>query len=594
MTPEIALTLLIILGALILFATESLRVDVIALLVLISVGAFGLIPREELFAGFSNSAVITVWAVYMVSGGMFRTGVADMMGEAILKLAGDGEPRLIATIMLTVGILSAFMNNVGATAMLLPAVVGISRKTDVPVSKLLIPLAFASLLGGKMTLIGTPANILGTGILADRGLPTFGFFEFTPIGIVLLATGTVYMVLIGRHLLPVREVGISEDEVFELRDYVTQIRLPATSPLAGKSLLESRLGRDYGVTVLAIEREDGEKPIIGRDTILEPGDLVIVEGAATDLLAARNSLGISFRSSQDIEIESLEYGDVQVIEATLAPRSHIVGQSLEEINFRERYGYTALAISRFGEVITENLRNLPLQFGDALLLQGPAHRAEELQLGEDFVVLEPLEMETQRRGKAPIAVGALLAAILLTIVVGVEISLAMVVAAMIMILSGALTVEEAYESVDWRTVFLVAGMLPLGAAMEQTGAARYLADLVLGIFGPYGPTAALAGIYLLAALITQPMSNAAAIVLIVPIAIDTAMGLGASHKTFTMAVVVGAATSFLSPVGHKANVLVFGPGGYKFTDFTRVGVLLTVVLLGVSLLALPAIWPLFP
>lgn len=590
----IALTLAIVVGALILFATERLRVDVIALLVLIAVGAFGLIPQKELFAGFSNSAVITVWAVYMVSGGMFKTGVADAMGSAILRISGDREPRLIATIMLTVGVLSAFMNNVGATAMLLPAVVGISRKTDVPVSKLLIPLAFASLLGGKMTLIGTPANILGTGILADRGLPTFGFFEFTPIGIVLLAAGTLYMVLIGRHLLPVREVGISEDEVFELRDYVTQLQIPASSPLVGRSLVESRLGRDYGLTVLAIERVDGETPMVHRDTVLNAGDRVIAEGAANDLIAAKGTLGLMPRTSHEIDLENLEYGDVQVIEATLAPRSHILGQSLREINFRERYGFTALAISRYGEVITADLQDLPLQFGDALLLQGPAHRAEELQSGQDFVVLEQLEMESLRRGKAPLAIGALLVAIGLTLFAGVEISLAMVVAALIMILSGALTVEEAYESIDWRTVFLVAGMLPLGAAMEATGTARYLAGLMLGVFGPWGPLAALAGVYLLAALITQPMSNAAAIVLIVPIAIDTAAGLGASHKTFTMAVIVGAATSFLSPVGHKANVLVFGPGGYKFTDFTRVGFLLTGILLMVSLIALPLIWPLFP
>lgn len=594
MTLDIALTLSIILIALILFATEKLRVDVIALLVLISVGALGLIPREDLFDGFSNSAVITVWAVYMVSGGMFKTGVADMMGSAILRVAGEGEARLVGTIMLTVGILSAFMNNVGATAMLLPAVVGISRKTKIPVSKLLIPLAFASLLGGEMTLIGTPANILGAGILETRGLESFGFFEFTPIGIVFLLTGTIYMVLVGRHLLPDRQTGISEDEVYELRDYVSEVRLRTNSPLVGKSLYESRLARDYNLTVLAINRETSEETLINRDTVLMANDRLIIEGSAADLIKARNRLGLRPRAGRDIDIEKLEFGDVQVIEATLAPASRIVDLSLSEINFRERYGYTALAISRYGEVITENLRTTPLQFGDALLLQGPEHRAEELQQSADFIVLEPLEMETQRREKAPIAVGALLTAIILTIGFGADIALAMVIAAMIMILSGALTVEEAYEAVDWRTVFLVAGMLSLGAAMEATGAARYLADLMLTVFGPWGPMATLAGIYLLAALITQPMSNAAAIVLVVPIAIDIAAGLGASHKTFAMAVVVGAATSFLSPVGHKANVLVFGPGGYKFTDYTRVGVLLTMLLLIVSMIFLPLIWPLFP
>lgn len=296
----------------------------------------------------------------------------------------------------------------------------------------------------------------------------------------------------------------------------------------------------------------------------------------------------------ELDIDSLEPGDVQMIEVTVAPNSRIVGNSLREARFRERYGFTALAISSQGEMITQRLRDVPLQFGDALLLQGPDHRAIELQEGDEFLVLEPMESEQLRRNKAPIAVGALLLAIILTIFAGFEIALAMVIAALIMILTGTLTIEEAYESVDWRTVFLVAGMLPLGLAMEATGTARFLADLMLGIFGPYGPRAALAGIYLLAALVTQPMSNAAAIVLIVPIALDTAFGLDANYKTFTMAVVIGAATSFLSPVGHKANVLVFGPGGYKFTDYARVGALLTVILLIVSMIFLPIFWPLFP
>ena len=593
MTLDIALTLLIILGALVLFATEKLRVDVVALMVLITVGVLGLVPSDKLFSGFSNSAVVTVWAVYMVSGGLFKTGVANAMGSGILKVAGNTESRLIGTIMLTVGVLSAFMNNVGATAMLLPAVVGISRVTKVAVSKMLIPLAFASLLGGAMTLIGTPANILATGILAARGLPTFGFFEFTPMGIVVLTTGVLYMVLIGRRLLPVREGPGSKEEDYNIREYVTEVRVSPVSSLIGKTLLESRLGRDYDLSVLALQRENGDRPPLNRDTEIRMGDLLVVESSASDLMAARQSLGLTTEAERTLDIESLERGDVQIIEATLAPRSHIVGLSLRDVRFRDRYGFTALAISRHGELITERLRDVPLQFGDALLLQGPKHRIKQLQEGENFLVLEPIETEQFRRNKAPIAIGALVLAIGLTIFAGMSISLAMVIAAVIMILAGALRIDEAYEAVDWRTVFLVAGMLPLGLAMELTGTAEFLADIMLGLFGPFGALATLAGIYLLAALVTQPMSNAAAIVLVVPIALNTAMGLGANYKTFTMAVVIGAATSFLSPVGHKANVLVFGPGGYKFTDYARVGAILTVLLLIVSMIFLPIFWPLF-
>jgi di/tricarboxylate transporter len=594
MTLDIALTLFIILAALVLFATEKLRVDVVALMVLIAVGVLGLIPADKLFSGFSNSAVITVWAVYMVSGGLFKTGVADAMGRGILRVAGNKEPRLIATIMLTVGVMSAFMNNVGATAMLLPAVVGISRQTKVAVSKMLIPLAFASLLGGAMTLIGTPANILATGILAERGLPTFEFFEFTPIGIVVLTTGILYMVFIGRRLLPVREGARGKEDVYNIRDYVSEVRVSPVSSLIGKTLLESRLGQDYDLTVLALQRDDGGRPPLHRDTEIRMGDLLVVRSSASDLIAARQSLGLTTEADRKFDVEDLERGDLQVIEATLAPRSHIVGRSLRDVRFRDRYGFTALAISRQGEVITEQLRDVPLEFGDALLLQGPQRRVAQLQESENFLVLEPIETEQFQRNKAPIAVGALVLAIGMVIFGGMQISLAMVIAAVIMILAGALSIEDAYESVDWRTVFLVAGMLPLGLAMELTGTAELLADIMLGIFGPYGALATLAGIYLLAALITQPMSNAAAIVLIVPIALDTALGLGANYKTFTMAVVIGAATSFLSPVGHKANVLVFGPGGYKFTDYAKVGAILTVALLIVSMIFLPIIWPLFP
>jgi di/tricarboxylate transporter len=286
--------------------------------------------------------------------------------------------------------------------------------------------------------------------------------------------------------------------------------------------------------------------------------------------------------------------DDDVLEATLAPRSSMVGRSLQSLQFRDRFGFTVLAVQREGEMITKRLRSVKLQFGDNLLLQGPRDRIPALQEGNDFLVLEAINIPKDVKHKMPIAIAILVSVIGLVIFAGIDISLAMVMGAVAMVLTGCLTINEAHEAIDWRTVFLVAGMLPLGIAMEETGAARYIADLMLGAIGGWGPLAALGGVYLLAALITQPMSNAAAMVLVVPIALDTAASLGANHLAFVLAVVVGGVTSFLTPVGHKANVLVFGPGGYKFFDYARVGTLLTIVLFIVTMIVLPIFFPLFP
>ncbi len=596
MTLHIALTLSIIAGALIVFATEKIRVDVVALLVLLVLGLTGLVGPKEIFAGFSNSAVITVWAVYIVSGGLFKTGVADALGKFILRLSGENEIRLIAVIMLTCGIMSAFINNVGATAMLLPAVVSVAKQTKIPVSKLLIPLSFSSLLGGKMTLIGTPANILATSIVEEYGLPTFSFFDFTPIGVVVLATGVLYMVFIGRHFLPIRQAPSETPAVDQERTYISEVQVLQNGFLVGKSLLESNLGADYDLTVIALVRSNKTLKVLERNTVIQADDILLIEGTVKNLLRARDDLGLltANESKRLVDMDALQREDVDMVEATLAPRSSMANRSLRSLNFRERYGFTVLAIRRQGEMITKRLRNVRLQFGDDLLLQGPRHRLPGLQEKNEFLVLEPLRISERRSRRMPISIGLMLLVIGLVLFAGLDISIAMVTGAVGMVLTRCLTMDEAYESIDWRTVFLVAGMLPLGTAMETTGTARFIADLILRTIGGLGPMAALAGMYLLAAAITQPMSNAATMVLVVPIAIDTALSLGANHLTFTLAVVIGAATSFLTPVGHKANVLVFGPGGYKFFDYARVGALLTVFLFISTMIALPIFFPLFP
>jgi di/tricarboxylate transporter len=594
MTPDIALVLAIIIIAVILFATEKLRVDVIALLVLLTLILTGLLEPFEAFSGFANPAVITVWAVYIVSGGLFRTGVADMLGEQIIRIAGNSEPRLIAIIMLTCGTMSAFMNNIGATAVLLPAVVGISRRAKIPVSRLLIPLSFSSLMGGNMTLIGTPPNVLAASILTDRGLPTFGFFDFLPTGLIVFGTGILYMVLVGRHLLPSRQTTDAMHASKQIREYASEIRIVSESPLVEKTLYESRLGAEYDITVIAIIREGKLQSVINRDTLLLADDILIVKSSIQNLMRARDSLNLAIEAEQKFNLDTLDQDDIHIVEVTLAPRSRMVGQSLRGSRFRDQYGFTALAIWRGGEVITRRIRDVRLRFGDALLLEGPRYRLPALIQSEDFLVLEPVQLELRRRNKAPYAIGVMALVLGLVIVADFHISTAMVIGSVLMVLTGALTMDEAYQSIEWRSIFLIAGMLPLGMAMDSTGTARFLADQIISIIGGFGPLAILAGIYILSSLITEPMSNAAATVLMVPISIDVALGLGASPQAFVLTTVIAASTSFLTPVGHQANVLVFGPGGYRFSDYTRVGGLLNLAILAATLIFLPMIWPLFP
>lgn len=592
MTFDIGLTLGIILMALILFATEKLRVDLIALIVLLLVSITGLVHQDEAFSGFANPAVITIWAVYIISGGLFKTGVADMLGSFILRLSGTSEARLIAVIMLVCGLISAFINNVGAVAVLMPAVIGISKKTKTPVSKLLIPLAFSSLLGGSMTLIGTPANILAQGILVTRGLPSFGFFDITPMGSIVLFTGIIYMVLIGRHLLPVRET-VSDLKVSpQLRAYIAEVQVLPQSPLVGTKLVESNLGETYDLVVLSVRRDGHLITRIHRAFIINANDHLILEGSAQNLITAQDDLNFRIQPDYDIDLVDLDTEDSYIFEAVLSPRSKIAGLTLKEVRFRDRFGFTALAIWRHGDVITERLRDKPLKFGDALLLQGPPGRIAALNDGNEFLVLQHIDIKKRKRNnKAPLAVVIMLLVIALAIFSDLGIAISMVIGSVLMVLTGCLTMDDAYDSIDWRTVFLVGGMLTLGNAMENTGTAQVLANLLLGTIGDWGPLALLAGIYLLSALITQPMSNAAAVVLMVPISVETALGINANILTFVMAAVIGAATSFVTPVGHKANVLVFGPGGYKFFDYARVGILLTVFLFVVSMIFLPILWP---
>ncbi len=597
MTPDNILVLLILFGALVLFISERLRVDVVALMVLATLILTGLVTAEEAFSGFSSPAVITVWAVFIISGALFYTGVADALGRFMLRLGGRSPLRITVLTMVTVGFMSAFMNNIGAVAILLPALITVSQRVKIPASKLLIPLAFASLMGGNMTLIGTPPNILASGILESYAdLEPFSFFDFLPTGLIVLAAGIMYMALIGRHLLPTRYTPSQPSQAYRLRPYLTEMRVTSQSPLIGKTITEGQFGDQFKVSVIHIRRGEQEPLFPALDRQVQENDILLMEGRPGDLLNAGEAFNLvqtpgepSLAIEQELTPES-----ARLVEVTLAPRSDLVGRTLREIDFRARYGLNILAIRHQGQSLLNQLADTRLEFGDALLIQGPVERVNQLRQDPSFLILDTPPLQRRRLRKGRITLLILFAALGVITFGWLPPSAAMFIGALLMVLSGSLRMDEAYESIEWKSIFLIAGILPLGIAMESTGTAALIAGQITELFGGLGPRGILVGVAVMTALITAIISNAAATVLIVPIAIDVAFSIGASPHAFVLAVVIAASTSFIFPIGHQANVIVFGPGGYRFTDYTKVGVFLTIIILLIVAFILPLFWPLFP
>ena len=594
MTTEISLVLLILGVAIILFASERLRVDVISMMVLLTLLLTGLLTTEEAFSGFSNPAVITVWAIYIVSASLTLTGVADFIGQRILHVAGANEWRLIFFIMLTVGTMSAFMNNIGATAVLLPAVISMGRRARIPVSKLLIPLAFGSLLGGVTTLIGTPPNLLVSAALADAGLEPFTLFDYTPMGLIIMSSSIFYMVVIGRHLLPDRENADASNLVgqYKLRDYLTELKVLPNSPLIGDTIIESRLGEMHDLTVMGIIREGRVRLGVLPNAHIQADDLLLVKGAASRILQVCQEIGAGIESELKLSDLNLTSPEAAVAEVVISQKADFVGRTIAEIGFRNRFGLTVLAIWRNEEPIVGRVGETPLKLGDTLLLHGRRDRINSLQNDGSFLLLAPIEMERRRLHKAPLALLVFVGMILLVSMGTLPISTAAVLASITMVLLGTLKMDEAYNAIEWQSVFLIAGMLPMGIAMEKTGTAQFLAASIIRAVGDFGPQAIMIGLFILTTIITEFMSNAAAAVLVAPIAISAANSLGVDPRAFVMGVGIAASNSFLFPIGHQASVLVYGPGNYRFFDYTKVGLPLTLLIWLLMILFLPLFWPL--
>ena len=784
MTFEIGLVLTILVISLVLFVSERIRMDLIALMVLGALVLTQLVTPEEAVAGFSNAAVIAVWAMFILSDGLTRTGIANVIGRTVLGLAGRREGRMIVVVMLTAGVLSAFMNNIGVAALMLPVVIEIARRTRIPASRLLMPLAYGSLLGGLTTMIGTPPNLLISGALQLAGETPFGLFDFTPIGGAALICGTLFMAVVARYLLPrikpeeetqrrsqrnlrtqyglhsrafemrvpedsilvgktlgqsrigaaaglivialehggrtelmpsrqtvlqgghklvvqgrldrfrefqrwselviereapvlqglmagqvklvevvveensplvaellhhsefrktyganvlairrgelVRRVNlanvplrpgdtlllqaspetveelerssefsgcreVSEEELSEtyrLQERIFVVRVPRESQLAGDTLMRSRLGDAFDFRLLALFREGELRIMPEPDQSLRSGDLLLIQGREEDLDVLRGLQELQVERGAPTNLHAFESDRLSLLEATLDPRSSLAGRPLSEVNFRDKYGLELVAVWRKGEAIRSNLDQLVVQLGDALLLLGPRDRLGVLERDPEFLILTPVTQRPIDTARAPIAAGIMLAVVVSVLGGWLPIYIAAVIGATLMVLTRCLSMEDAYRAIEWRAIFLIAGMLPLGTAMQQTGAAEFLAQQTMQLLGPMGPWWVIGGLYLVTAAGTMIIPTAALVVLMSPIVLSASTDLGIAPQTAMMAVAMAASASFTSPISHPANILVMGPGGYRFADYLKLGLPLTVVVFVTVMLLLPVFWPL--
>jgi len=779
MTNEIISVFAILSVSIVLFITERIRIDIIALMVMVSLTITGLVTPGEALSGFSNPAVVTVWSVLILSGALSRTGIANFIGEKFLYLAGKSKSRLLAVIMLTAGVLSGFMNSIGVTSLLLPAVLDISKKSGYERSKLLIPLSYAALMGGMITLIGTPPNILVSQSLQEAGFEPFKMFDYSPIGLVVMVIGILYFLLFGNKILPssgisriittsangntqdlfdlkermffvnigsgsnfigktlsdskigaaldllvvaifrksetllspspdtiikdkdrilveglsskvedifgrtniviesedfgleklisdniklseveildgspflgktirnldfrqkfevivlaikteerIHRTGLDNlplergnrlliqgknhqiraflgkdlklkqneirEEIYDLEQRLVVVKVPQESALIGKKIIESKLSDSFGLGVLGIVRDNVTQLMPGPEEILMKGDKLLVKGKMEDLSVIDGLKDLEIEDSMPPELGDLQNNSVGLIEVVVSPHSSLVGKNLEEINFRTKYGLNVLAIWREGYSYRSGLKDLPLKYGDALMLYGSRKKAIILSSEPDFLVLTSSALKPSLVKRAPVALSIMIGVIISVILGWMNIAIAVITGVILMVLTGCLTMEEAYRSIQWKAVFLIAGMLPLGIALEKSGAALFLANLVINLIGRYGGLAVLGGLFLLATFASQVMPNPAVVVLLAPIAINTAGEMGISIYPLMMAIAISSSAAFLSPVGHPANVLVMGPGGYKFGDYFRIGLPLTAIIFLLVMLILPLYLP---
>ncbi len=592
MTLEILAVLLLTLSAIILFCTEALRVDVVAILILISLALSNLVSPEQALSGFSNPATATVAAMFILSEGLRRTGVVDGLAAALDALVGRRPSLLYLSLLLVGAALSAFINNTAAVAVFIPIVLGLCRGREHP-GRYLMPLSFAAQAGGVCTLIGTSTNILVSDIAARSNQEPFGMFEFAALGLCFVGAALLYLGVVAPFLLRQRGPAAPSRlvERYRMHDYLAELELPEDSPLVGQSLVQADLEKLLDVEVLEILR--GDRPLWLPDPLetLAAGDVLLVRGPIVKLLKAREVPGLTLKRDLHAHDAQLEGGDVVLMEAVVPPGSVLEGRTLQQADFRRRHRTQALAIRHHDQLQRSKVGKARLAVGDVLLLQGRRGDLQEMRGGPELILMEEIEPRLPTVPKA-VASLAVLAAVVGFAALGVAPILVTAMAGCgALVIGRILTVEQAYEAIDWKVVFLLAGVIPLGIALEQTGAASLLANGLIGFLGSYGPVAVLSALYLVTVILTSFMSNNATAALLAPLAIAAAGQMAVSPRPFLVAVTFAASSCFLTPIGYQTNAMVQGPGRYRFIDFTRVGAPLNLLFWVLATLLVPRFFP---
>jgi di/tricarboxylate transporter len=588
MNGDMVLVGVIVILAMVMFAWGKVRIDVVALCVLVALFLFKLIEPDQVLYGLTSSATVTVAAMFVISAGLMRTGLVEWAARRLDSLAGKTELRLMLVLSLTAALLSAFIINAAIVAIFIPVAIVLSRSRKIAPSKVLIPLSFASQFGGVCTIVGTSTNLIVNAIAVDRGLPPFGFFEFLPLGLAMTGAGLVYLAALGHWLLPVRKGEAEQVDRYLLADYLAELAVKEKSPLIGQTWEKSEASGTVEMSNLLRGTKFVSRP---PHTRIREGDILLLHGNVDEILGMESKYGLSVLKNARVKDTEMSSHNMKMTEALVPPGSNLLGRGFRDTDFFSRHHLAVLAVQRRGKTIRDRLLDLKLAENDTLLIQGHRDDIVHIMNSPNLIVTNEMTELYLKKDRAVFSLVVLVAVVTLTTLNVLPIMEAAILGAVGMVVTQCLTIEEAYRAIDWKIVFLLAGVLPLGLALEQSGATVWLAAHVLDPLASHGPVVLLAALYLITAVFTETMSNNAAAAILAPIAFTSASSLGIDPRPLLVAITFAASTSFATPIGYKTNTMIFSPGGYRFTDFTKIGVPLNLVFWGISVLLIPLIWP---